>query len=75
MADQTNLITDNFDQPDHAGNSEELEEHTAEVVMPKHFKIVQGVCLGLMGVVLALLVTFIIYISATWNKYRGNEYS
>jgi hypothetical protein len=52
---------------------EDLIAH--EVELPKNFKIVQGVCLGIIALVLLLLVTFIIYISATWNKYRGNEYS
>jgi cell division protein FtsL len=35
----------------------------------------QKCCLVLMYLVLLLLVTFIVYISCTWNKLRVNEYT
>jgi len=56
-------------------NTEDGEEELDLQMPPKHFKIVQNVCLSIMAIILLLLVVFIVYISATWNKYRGNEYS
>ena len=37
--------------------------------------ILQYICIGILYIVFALLVAFIIYISATWNKDRTNEYT
>lgn len=41
----------------------------------KDFTICQKIFVGILGLVLLYLVGFIIYISATWNKDRINEYS
>jgi len=41
----------------------------------RELSIVQWVIIGILYTFLALLVVFIIYISATWNKDRTNEYT
>lgn len=35
----------------------------------------QYVCIGLLWLIFTLLLVFIAYISATWNKDRTNEYT
>ena len=43
--------------------------------VPEKLNICQWVIIGLLYLILAFLVGFIIYISATWNKDRTNEYT
>ena len=43
--------------------------------VPKKLHWSQWILVAVLYIVLALLVTFIIYISATWNKARPNEYA
>ena len=43
--------------------------------VPKKLHWSQWILVAVLYIVLALLVTFIIYISATWNKSRPNEYA
>ena len=37
--------------------------------------IVQWIFIAVLYIIFALLIAFIIYISATWNKDRTNEYT
>jgi hypothetical protein len=41
----------------------------------KQFSPFQWFCVGSLYIVVLLLLSFIIYISATWNKVRINEYT
>lgn len=43
--------------------------------VPQVFNVFQYICLGVLYLVAAFLLGFIIYISATWNKVRINEYT
>ena len=57
-----------------------LEAHEVEHddLKPPSFSemtILQYICVGVLEIIFLLLVVFIIYISATWNKDRTNEYT
>ena len=54
---------------------EEDEFEDDELEVPKNLNICQWVTIGLLYLLLAYLVGFIIYISATWDKDRTNEYT
>ena len=54
---------------------EEDEFEDDELEVPKKLNICQWITIGLLYLILAYLVIFIIYISATWSKDRTNEYT
>lgn len=43
--------------------------------VPEKLNPFQWACLSLLWVVVLLLLSFVVYISITWNKYRPNEYA
>jgi len=43
--------------------------------IPEKLNTFQWGCVGFLYLILLLLVTFIVYISFTWNKIRINEYT
>lgn len=45
-----------------------------ELTVPEKLNIGQYICLGVLYIIALLLLSFIIYYSFTWNKYRPNEY-
>lgn len=53
----------------------ECDEDDQEFKVPEKLNICQWVIVGLLYLILAFLVGFIIYISSTWNKDRTNEYT
>jgi len=65
------------DTPYTAVVSTEIRQEEGEQVfydVPEKLNVFQYICLGLLYLVLAFMVGFIIYISCTWNKVRPNEY-
>jgi len=63
-------MTKNMKQVNYADDSEIFK-----VPSMAELSIVQWVMIGVMYVLFLLLAVFIIYISATWNKDRTNEYT
>ena len=43
--------------------------------VPEKLNGFQWTCVGILYLILILLITFIVYISFTWNKVRINEYT
>ena len=56
-------------------SSQHQQNDSDELLVRKPLNIGQWVCVGALYVILLLLVSFIIYISSTWNKDRVNEYT
>ena len=56
-------------------SSQHQQNELDELLVRKPLNIGQWVCVGALYVILLLLVSFIIYISSTWNKDRVNEYT
>ena len=58
-------------------NGKDLDEFEddSQYQVPKKFHWCQWIIVGLLYLILAFLVGFIIYISSTWNKDRTNEYT
>ena len=56
-----------------ASKDEDVPEH--QLVVPEKLNICQWVIVAFLYLIFALLVSFIIYISATWNTDRTVEYS
>ena len=51
------------------------QDEDLKVPSMSELSIAQMIMIGILYVILILLVSFIIYISATWNKDRTNEYT
>ena len=66
--------------PDALGNSdgvttEEDQNESKELRIPDTLNVCQWAVIIILYLILFYLVGFIIYISATWNKDRTNEYT
>lgn len=90
VADQDNLLSnsrklnnsdddDEYDQAEMTKNMKSVnytdDSETYKVPSTAELSIVQWVMLGIMYCMFLLLAVFILYISATWNKDRTNEYT
>ena len=53
----------------------EVEDEELRAPALGEMSILQYICIAILYIIFALLVSFIIYISATWNKDRTNEYT
>ena len=54
------------------GHEREEKVHTQ---VPEKYRPFDWACMSLMAIMLILLISYIIFISATWNKDRTNEYT
>jgi len=63
-----------IEEKNHDSMTEEPEVFY-DVPEMKKFSPFQWFCVGSLYIVVLLLLSFIIYISATWNKVRINEYT
>ncbi len=50
-------------------------EDDSQYKVPERLNICQVIMIAILYVLFALLVSFLIYISVTWNKDRTNEYT
>ena len=57
------------------GGTEDDDDKNLITKAPSPLRIGDYICLTIMTIILLNLVAFIIYISATWNKDRTNEYT
>ena len=62
------MIKDDIDQ-------EEEDHDKIEYPVPEQLNTCQWVCVIFLYLILAFLIGFIIYFSATWDKPRPNEYA
>lgn len=84
MSEENNklLAKGKYVDPDDQGPSENLDpseddqnQSRYELKVPDRLDCCQWAVIAILYVILIYLIAFIVYISATWNKDRTNEYT